>query len=387
MNPLHEALDNAKVKEKVLISEANSCEYNRSVISKIHGTKFYKKMVKWLNKKYFFIRKWVLLYKLRIKKYINSFNKKTLKNYPSISVSNHSENIWFPTQEEFYQKKDELASCHHLVIFDMRFVPYSELDRLLMKIKKPSEIYLIVKEPLNQKYTNIVFSHAVYYSLKIIIEEEDIGKHIRRLFQTRQKDFKHITIVEGESLQQIKRYRVKGWVQPIKKNASKKKVSKIKSSGMSSIGIPYPTLQELYSMREEISKKKNIILWDIENISHMEIDKILMKINHIGSIYCVSVEPLSQNVINRLFPYILLYDIKVRVGHENSDKKIIELVRELYKKYQQVTIISSDSDFVPIVKYVLSKNKKVKIIAKDQTKKRMLMYLKLDHKSLTVMTI
>jgi len=149
----------------------------------------------------------------------------------------------------------------------------------------------------------------------------------------------------------------------------------------------YPTSKDIEIVRKQQKEKKNLIVWDIENISYKEIDNILKKICSVGTIYCVSVYPLSKNITDKLFAYILLYGIKVVVGHEDSDEKIKELIKSNYKKFKSITIISSDTDFVPTIKRVLKRDKRVYVIAKDKQKKGMLMRLNIDHKNLSISTI
>ena len=197
--------------------------------------------------------------------------------------------------------------------------------------------------------------------LKELTKHVRLKKRIVKLFQGTKKTYRETSLVS------------KGYVKQVKKETTP--VS------------PVITLQAWQKIQQQISKKENIIFWDIENISYKEIDKILSKLDKLGRFYCVCVRPLSQKMVNRLFPYVLLYDIRVLVGHQNSDERIIELVKNSYQAYEQVTIISSDSDFAFIIKQVLSQRKKVTVILNNYTKKRMLMYLKLDHPNLSIIAI
>lgn len=147
------------------------------------------------------------------------------------------------------------------------------------------------------------------------------------------------------------------------------------------------TMANLDQKRSEIKMNKNLILWDIENISHNFIDVILEKAQDTGQIYCVSARPLSQSQTDKLFPYIVLFGIRVIVDHNDSDEEIKRLAWKHYIRYRRITIVSSDSDFVQTIRKLLQKGKQVDVIAKDKTKKRMMMKVKLDHENLTVKTV
>ncbi|MEN8303737.1 MAG: NYN domain-containing protein [Campylobacterota bacterium] len=388
MNQLQEALKESNIRDKIISSKNESKKENKQEKIKLLKSKFQTYINTCMHKsksiKELVARKIAYIKEL--------FSKHLLKKKTNIVIQNIPEQEWFPTSKEISLKQKELAKNSHLILLDMRYIYYTEneVGRLILKLKKPSEICLIDSKYLNQKQTNLLFPYILLYGLKIVIEEDDVGKCVRRMFEQRQKEFKHVTIADSANISQMKRYRIKGWKPPTKLNVnrkSKKKVAQEEYKKLRPVLEQYPTLEDISETNVEIEKNKNLILWDIENISHREIDNILDRIYKRGLIYCVSVQPLSQKVVDILYPYILLHRIKVVVDHEDSDEKIKELIREHYMAFKQITIVSSDSDFTPIIKMVLGKGKDVKVIAKDNHKKRMLMYLKLDHENLSISTI
>jgi len=377
MNQLQEQLESIKIKEHI--------EEKERIMSKIQFKFNFEKLM--IFRRYFFnmffkIKVWFITRRPLVKNIIQRSRKS------KITVQNTSIQEWHPCIEEIREEKKKMQGRSHLVLIDMRFIYYTENEivRLLLKLKKPSEIYLIDDSYLTQKYTNLLFPYILLYGLKIIIDEKDVGKKVKSIFTSRQKEFGHVSIVNSVNMREVKKYKIKGFT------AAKYKVQKAKSKIIPKKNVPkkrewYPTIKEIEKVRSEQQEKKNLILWDIENISHKEIDNIIERIRIVGIIYCVSVQPLSQRVTNRIFPYILLYGIRVVVDHEDSDNKIKELIRSNYKKFVGITIVSSDTDFVGVIKSVLNNDKTVHVISRDRQKKGILMRLKIDHKDLSISTI
>ena len=151
--------------------------------------------------------------------------------------------------------------------------------------------------------------------------------------------------------------------------------------------IKLPTIQEIKQIRQIQQQKKNLILWDIENISYRHIDTVLHHADAVGDLMIISVSPLGKKQTYNLFPYVLLYGITIHTDHEDSDEKLIELLNKYYRSYNMITIVSSDTDFVHPIKRVLRKKKRVQVIVRDSQKRGMLMRLKLDNEYLTIKTI
>ena len=147
------------------------------------------------------------------------------------------------------------------------------------------------------------------------------------------------------------------------------------------------TKEKEYKITTKFKKGSNLILWDIENISFKNLDAIFSKLNVIDKLYIVSVNNISEFKRAELKKSFNHFNIEIVTGHDDSDQKIIDLIKEEYESYKKVTIISSDTDFVNTINFVLDEGKEVKIIARDVQKKGMLMRTKLDHPKLRIETI
>jgi len=146
-------------------------------------------------------------------------------------------------------------------------------------------------------------------------------------------------------------------------------------------------IEKEYSITTKFEKGSNLILWDIENIPFKYISAIFSKLNVIDKLYIVSVQEISdfkKKEINKSFKR---FNIEIFTGHDDSDAKIIELIKEQYIHFKKITIVSSDTDFVNTINFVLDENKLVKIIARDVQKKGILMRTKIDHPNLRIETI
>ena len=140
-------------------------------------------------------------------------------------------------------------------------------------------------------------------------------------------------------------------------------------------------------MREKQKSKRNVILWDVENISYRYIDEVLYHADEPSDIVLISAKPLGEKMTYHLFPYMLLYGIKVYTDHDDSDARLVEFLYRHYREYKKVTIVSSDTDFVNPIKEVLGRKKPVRVIVMDDQKKGMVMRLKLDRRGLDIRTI
>jgi len=306
---------------------------------------------------------------------------KRKRKYKNITSNVYTYDSWFPASHEIMKVQNSLRRNHNLYIVDMHEIYYSKhsIVSLLKKLYKPRTIYLVSDKVLNQRETSFLFPYVILYKLQIIIEHEDIAKRVKKIYKTIDNFHKYFSIIKDPEISELKRYKLptsKGEIQPDHKPKSNKVSTFI-----------YPSTEEITQVREEVAKQKNLILWDLENISHREMDTILKKIPDQGLIVCVSACYLSQTETDSLFPYILKYGIQLRVGHEDSDEIIKELIRSHYRNFAKTTIISCDSDFAVLLNEVLQNGKKVHIILKDIQKRRMLMYIKLDHKNLIISTI
>jgi len=245
----------------------------------------------------------------------------------------------------------------HLYIIDARFIGY----------KKNTLIKLI--DSILGKASKILIFYAK--------GKRNIGKNLALLVDENSNFYKKITVLNSMNISEGTTYKNSKFSSS---NAREKNKIFVKKKDT-------PSLSEIKEMRNIQSKKDNLLVWDIENVSYRKIDKILQKVYKNGDIIIVSVEPLSKNTTQILFPYVLLYGIKIFNDHTDSDIKIEEIVDQMYSDYKSVSIVSSDTDFVPLVNRVLSKGLIVQMLLNDIQNRRMLQILKIDHVCLRINTL
>ena len=271
------------------------------------------------------------------------------------------------------------------IIVDMGKIEFIDLKKLLTTYDDNSKLFLIAKGfnkfdkervsklPYELNYVQVTKKVSTGKQLKLLLKELRLKKR-----------YKIITI-KGRGGHLVETYL------PIKKKEKQQPLLKkerwLPLKELFHLRLPYPTLKDIQEQKNLSQIKNHLVLWDIENISYKNVAKIVSKLGEVNSFYCVSVEPLSAKATEKLFLYTLRYNLRIKVGHLNSDDEIVRIIESKYKNYKTITIISSDTDFVPIIKKLLKEDKKVQIIGVDSQKKGILMKNNIGDSNLKIITI
>lgn len=282
-------------------------------------------------------------------------------------------------------QKEKEVSLETVIVIDMGKIEYIDLEKLLSSYDEKSQVLLIAKG-FNKFDTERVSKLPYDVEYIQVRKKVSIGKQLKiEIKKLRAENKYRVIAIKGRGPHLLEKY--------IPLNQDKKSKTFVKQEGWEPFKslfkskISYPTLKEIEEQKRSSTLNNHLILWDIENISYNNIAKIFSKLNEINSFYCVSVEPLSEKVTKGLFLYTLHYNIRIKVGHLNSDDEIVRIIEKEYKKYKMITIISSDTDFVPIIKKLLKSAKKVQIIGRDSQKKGILMKNNIADENLKIITI
>ena len=315
---------------------------------------------------------------------MNNFKKQLNKiNRENLSENNKIINIK-PKKEI---NKEEIIEVFpentHLIIFDMRFLLFSDIPTIVSKLNKSNKIYLI--KPTPKKSRHKISNEDIYLLNQ---KESKIDKKVKKLqkkhnleyivvknpndyingLKIENKDYKLITIINNVNLRTSTKIKNKS-------PHREKKKKRINTFELESKG------------KTKVIKFSNLILWDIENIAYSQIDRIFNKLNYFGKLYIVSVEEISKKGLKKIAPFLAKYDIEIITGHDDSDEKIKDIILDEHSQFKKVTVISNDTDFIPILNNVLEQDKKIKVIMKDIHKKGMIMRLKLDNTNIELSTI
>jgi len=281
--------------------------------------------------------------------------------------------------------KVEEVFLETVIIVDMGKIEYIDLEKLLSAYDDKIKLFLIAKRfnkfnkervsklPYEVNYVQVSKKVSTGKQLKLVLKELRLENR-----------YKIITI-KGRGSHLIETYL------PVKKKEKHQPLVKkerwLPFKELFHLKLPYPTLKDIQEQKNLSQIKNHLVLWDIENISYKNVAKIVSKLGEVNSFYCVSVEPLSAKVTGKLFFYTLRYNMRIKVGHLNSDDEIVRLIESQYKNYKIITIISSDTDFVPIVKKLLKEDKKVQIIGIESQKKGIFMKNNIGDANLKIITI
>ena len=297
-------------------------------------------------------------------------------------------NIFFFTKRLFTKRKPkelEEVLLETAIVVDMSKIEYIDLEKLLNIYDKKSQLFLIGKG--FNKFDKERVSKLPYVVTYVQTEKKvSTGKQLKIVLKKlRLKNTHRVISIKGRGSHLIDVYL------PIKNEEKPQPLVQKERwfpfKELFHLKISYPTLEELETQKNLSKINNHLVLWDIENISYKNIAKIVSKLGEVNSFYCVSVEPLGEKVTKKLFVYTLAYNMRVKVGHLDSDDEIVHIIENEYKKYKTITIVSNDTDFVPIIKRLLKDEKKVQIIGIDSQKKGILMQNNIGDSNLKIITI
>jgi len=124
---------------------------------------------------------------------------------------------------------------------------------------------------------------------------------------------------------------------------------------------------------------KSILVWDIENISYKEYNKIFDKLPYKpNKLFAISHNNLSKKVLDFLFEKNIKYIQCPCI----ADKRIIDVLNITKENTENLILVSSDSDFVPFIRDNNKNYKEIIVILKEKQQKRMLMKNNLMQKNL-----
>lgn len=130
-------------------------------------------------------------------------------------------------------------------------------------------------------------------------------------------------------------------------------------------------------------RENSVLLWDLENIAFHRLDEIKRVVKYTPqSCYVITTQKLSDRKRAKIeSEYFKILDAHKTI----SDAKILSLMR-LYSAKQDMILVSSDSDFAKEANRYI-KNNRLHWIVAESSKKRVIMYAKLDSANLTISSI
>jgi hypothetical protein len=297
-------------------------------------------------------------------------------------------NIFHFIKKIFVNDRDEKVNevaLKTVILVDMAKIEYVDLKTLLSGYEKESQLFLIAKA-FNKFDTQRVSKLPYRVEYIQVVKKVSTGKQLKLTLKKLRNENKYrVVTIKGRGSHLIDTYL------PIKKEPKTQNIIKKERwtpfKELFHLPIAYPSLAEIEEQKRLSVLNNHLVLWDIENISHNNVAKIVSKLDTPNSFYCVSVEPLGEKATKKLFLYTLKYNLRIKVGHFNSDDEIVGIIEKNYKAYKLITIISSDTDFAPIIKKLLKEGKKVQVIGIDSQKKGILMKNNIGNSNLKIITI